>query len=321
MNTATPMLGWMNALADATRARLLRALERHELTVAELCTVLQLPQSTVSRHLKVLGDEGWVESRREGTSRLYRMAPAPGPAPGPGRANGSGRKLWALVRDDIRDMPKVAQDDRRLGSVLAERRSRSQEFFSSAAGKWDKLRAELFGDRFDLMGLLGLLDETWTVGDLGCGTAQLSQVLAPFVKRVIAVDESLVMLRHAEQRLKGVENVDLRRGELAALPIDDGELDAVIMCMVLHHLPEPSQALQEAARILKPAGKMLIIDILKHDLEEYRQQMGHIWLGFDPQKLEEWLAEAGLRSARINALPVDPQAKGPALLVATARNG
>jgi ubiquinone/menaquinone biosynthesis C-methylase UbiE len=309
----TPMLGWMNALADATRVRLLRALERHELTVAELCAVLQLPQSTVSRHLKVLGDEGWVESRREGTSRLYRMPP--------GGPNGGGRKLWGLLREDIGGMANVAQDDRRLTAVLAERRTRSQEFFSSAAGKWDKLRSELFGERFDLLGLLGLLDETWTIGDLGCGTAQLTHAVAPFVKRVIAVDESPVMLRHAEQRLKGVENIHLRRGELSALPIDDDELDAAVMCMVLHHIPEPTQVLREAARILKPGGKLLIIDILKHDREEYRQQMGHVWLGFEPQQLTHWLREADFDPPRTHAFPPDANAKGPTIFAAVARKG
>ena len=161
----------MSALADATRSRLLLVLERHELTVGELCQVLQLPQSTVSRHLKLLGDEGWVSARAEGTSRRYRM-----PAD---RLDADARQLWQLVRREVAELAGAAQDAERLRSVLAQRSTRSREFFSSAAGEWDRLRADLFGRRADLLGLLGLVDEAWTVGDLGCGTGQMAASLAP----------------------------------------------------------------------------------------------------------------------------------------------
>ena len=311
MPAATPMLSWMTVLADPTRARVLRLIERHELTVAELCAVLQLPQSTVSRHLKVLGDESWVDSRREGTSRLYRMKS--------GGRNGTGKRLWMLVREQFDGTSAAGQDDKRLESVLRDRRTRSQEFFSSAAGRWDKLRSELFGDRFDLLGLLGLLDENWIVGDLGCGTGQLTQVLAPFVRRVIAIDESPMMLRHAQARLREAGNVDLRRGELSALPIEDGQLDAALICMVLHHIAEPLDVLREAARVLKKDGKLLIVDMLQHDREEFRQQMGHVWLGFEPEQLEAWLRDAGFAPPRVQPLPVDPAAKGPSLFTAITR--
>jgi ArsR family transcriptional regulator len=145
---ATPaMLAWMTSLADATRGRILRLVERHELSVADLCGVLQLPQSTVSRHLKVLADDGWVAARPEGTSRLYRMTlDALEPA---------ARRLWGLLREQTARTAVAAQDDRRLGSILAERQSRSQAFFSSAAGQWDRLRREMFGERFDLLAIGG----------------------------------------------------------------------------------------------------------------------------------------------------------------------
>src|SRR5262249_23014603 len=176
------LLGWMSALSDATRARLLRLLERHELTVAELCAVLQLPQSTVSRHLKVLADEGWVAARPDGTSRLYRMTLD--------ALDPSARRLWALVREQTAGTPGTAQDDRRLGTVLAGRQTRSQAFFSTAAGQWDRLRREMFGERFDLQALVALLGADWTVGDLACGTGQIADALAPFVRQVVAVDRS-----------------------------------------------------------------------------------------------------------------------------------
>jgi len=305
------MLGWMTTLADPVRARLLRSLESHELTVAELCSVVQLPQSTTSRHLKVLADDGWVVSRREGTSRLYTMR-------SDGR-NGSGGRLWQLLREQFDPTSAAAQDDKRLSGVLARRRARSQEFFASEAGRWDKLRGELFGHSFDHVGLLGLLDESWAVGDLGCGTAQLAGTIAPFVRRVIAVDESTVMLRHAQRRIRGLKNVETRRGDLAALPIRTGELDVAVLSMVLHHIPEPPVVLRGAARALKPGGKLLLIDLLPHDREEYRRRMGHVWLGFEPRQIETWLRDTGFRNPRLTELPVDPEAKGPALFAATAR--
>src|SRR5215213_1555169 len=158
---ALPVFDRMTALADLTRSRLLLLLEDRELTVSELCAVVQIPQSTASRHLKVLSDEGWVASRASGTSRWYAMLPA--------RLEPSARTLWALVREQVAGSPMAAQDAQRLRSVLAQRRTKSQEFFSSSAGQWDRLRAELFGERADVVALLALLDEAWTVGDLGCG--------------------------------------------------------------------------------------------------------------------------------------------------------
>src|SRR6185295_11097225 len=185
--TPPAVLSWMSALADATRLRCLRLIERHELSVADLCAVLQLPQSTASRHLKVLADDGWVAARPEGTSRLYRMTlDALEPA---------ARRLWGLLREQTAGTAVTAQDDRRLGSILADRQSRSQAFFSSAAGQWDRMRREMFGERFDLLAIGGLLDESWVLGDLGCGTGQIAEALAPFVARVIAVDRSRAMLK------------------------------------------------------------------------------------------------------------------------------
>lgn len=301
----------MSALADATRSRLLLLLERHELTVGELCKVLQLPQSTVSRHLKLLGDEGWVSARAEGTSRRYRM-----PAD---RMDADARQLWQLVRGQVAALGAAEQDAQRLRSVLAQRSTRSREFFSSAAGEWDRLRAELFGRRADLVGLLGLLDESWTVGDLGCGTGQISQSLAPFVRRVVAVDSSPAMLDAARARLAELQNVETREGELESLPVADGELDAAIAFLVLHYVTEPGEALAQAARALRPGGRLLVVDMMPHDREEYVQAMGHVWQGFEAARLEGWMAEAGLGAFRYVPLPPDPAAKGPGLFAASAR--
>src|SRR5437870_2832220 len=178
----TAILDHLSALADTTRSRILLLVDRHELTVTELCGVMQLPQSTVSRHLKALADSGWIAARAEGTSNLYSMT-RDGLDP-------AARRLWALVREQVGATAAAGQDHRRLQTVLAERRTKSQEFFSSSAGQWDRLRDDLFGDRGHLAALAGLAGSDWVVGDLGCGTGQVTASLAPFVARVIAVDES-----------------------------------------------------------------------------------------------------------------------------------
>ncbi len=311
MTTAPGILDRLSALADATRSRTLVVLERHELTVGELCRVLRLPQSTVSRHLKLLGDEGWVSARAEGTTRRYRM-----PAD---RLDDDLLRVWKIVRREVAALPAAAQDARRLASVLAERTTRSREFFSSAAGQWDRLRAELFGARAELLGLLGLLDDRWTVGDLGCGTGQVSASLAPFVRRVVAVDHSPEMLGAARARLEGLPGVEVREGELETLPVADGELDAAVLFLVLPYLAEPGAAISEAFRALRPGGRLLVVDVTPHDREEYAETMGHLWPGFDEERIAAWMGDAGFHAPRYHPLPTADAARGPALFAASAR--
>jgi ArsR family transcriptional regulator len=307
-----PLFDRMTALADSTRSRILLLLERHELTVNELRSVLQLPQSTVSRHLKVLTDHDWIVSRPEGTSRRYRAAEKLEPA---------SRKLWQVVREHVMTSTAAANDSRRVQTVLAHRRSKSQKFFSSSAGQWDRLRVELFGSRADLIGLLGLLDDSWTVGDLGCGTGQLTESLAPFVNRVIAVDDSSAMLGAARRRLASMSNVEVKSGRLESLPIEDGSLDAALLFLVLHYVPEPDAAIAEARRTLKPGGRLLIVDMMPHDREDLLHEMGHVWRGFSEEQIASWFDGAGMSGARYHPLPADEAAKGPTLFAAVARTG
>ncbi len=307
---APAILDHLTALSDPTRSRLLLLLDRHELTVSELCTIMQLPQSTVSRHLKALVDSGWIAARNEGTSHLYTMTRDD--------LDAAARRLWLLVREQVGPTAAASQDQRRLHAALAERRTKSQEFFSSAAGQWDRMRDELYGDRVHLAAFAGFADSRWIAGDLGCGTGQATAALAPFVERVVAVDASAAMLQAARRRLAGLENVDLRRGELEALPIDDDRLDAAVLMLVLHHVPEPGKAIADVARVLKPGGRILVQDMLPHDRESYRQQMGHVWLGFAEDHMGRMLADAGFMRVRLVPVPPDPRAKGPGLFVATA---
>jgi ubiquinone/menaquinone biosynthesis C-methylase UbiE/DNA-binding transcriptional ArsR family regulator len=304
------ILDHMSALADPTRCRMLLLLEKHELTVSELCAVLQMPQSSVSRQLKTLSDDRWVTSRRDGTSRFYSMAADD--------LDSGARRLWPLIREQVAATPAAGQDDRRLRGVLTRRRAKSQEFFATAAGGWDRLRGDLFGDRFFLWALLGLIDPSLVVGDLGCGTGQLTETLAPYVKRVVAVDSSPEMLDAARQRVGGASNVDLRKGELESLPLQAGELDAAMLSLVLHYSPAPARALNEMARVLRPGGRALVVDMLPHERQEYQQQMGHVWLGFSEKQITKLLAGAGFDDVRVRPLPADPDAKGPALFAAVA---
>lgn len=308
--TAPAVFERLSALADPIRGRLLLVLERQELTVREIQAALRLPQSTVSRHIKVLADLELVQQRSEGTSNWYRM---------PARELGApARRLWQAVRDEVAGSPAAQRDAERLRQILAERHLTSQRFFASTAGQWDRLRKELFGERPELHALLGLLDERWTVGDLGCGTGQLAAALAPFVASVVAVDESAAMLKTAAQRSRELANVELRHGTLEELPIAQGELDAALLVLVLHHAVDPGRVLADAQRTLKPGGKLLVVDMLPHDHAEYRNQMGHQWLGFAEAQIRGWITNAGFGATRFVTLPSDPQAKGPTLFAATA---
>ncbi len=305
-----PLFDRLSELGDPVRCRLLLALDSEELTVSEICQVMQLPQSTASRHLRILAEGDWVTRRRDGTSQRYRGAVE--------RQPDAARGLWLLLRAELADSPDAAQDRRRLRDVVAQRQSRSQEFFSTAAGQWGELRRRLFGKRFEAPALASLFDPDWTIGDLGCGTGELTEALAAGAGQVIAVDDSAAMLQAARSRLNGRGNVELRQGRIESLPIADGDLDAATLVLVLHYLAEPLSAIREAARTLRPGGRLLVVDMLPHERAEYRQEMGHVWLGFEPREATRWLRDAGLGQIRLRPLPTDPDAKGPALFAAIA---
>ena len=299
----------MSALGDIARGRLLVLLESGEFTVSELVQISQLPQSTVSRHLKILADDGWVTSRSSGTSRFYRLAPALDPI---------ALELWALVRPDVAAIGFSEEDKERARAVLRERRGRSREFFSGVAGRWDSVRLELFGSDSETLPLFGLLDPSAIVGDLGAGTGHFAARVAPFVGRVIAVDASKEMLEAARDRLDGAPNVDLRRGDLEDLPIDDRELDLAVLLLVLHYVVEPQVVLSEVRRTLKPGGRIVIVDMRQHSREGYQHEMGHVWPGFDEEELAEWHREAGLVGFAHRPLPARTDASGPLLFVTSA---
>jgi len=300
----------MAALGDDARSRMLVLLEEGELTVSELVQILQMPQSTVSRHLKVLADDGWVTSRTSGTSRFYRASRD---------LDAEAADLWQLVKADVTAAGLTLEDQERARTVRSERRERSREFFASRAGQWDTLRDELFGTHAEWLPLVGLLDPKWTVGDLGAGTGAFLAAVAPHVEHVVGVDASPEMLEAAGERLSHLRNVGLRLGELESLPVETDSLDLGVMLLVLHYLPEPERALAEACRALKPGGRLVIVDMCAHDREDYLEEMGHQWPGFGEELLGSWVERAGL--TRFCYAPLRPrsEAQGPLLFVASAR--
>jgi len=304
----------LSQLGDPIRLRMLRVLEREELAVGELVRVLQIPQSSGSRHLKVLLDGEWVFKRTSGPSAYYRVVLDD--------LRDDQRGIWIPIRDQLGADPEYAEDDRRLKSVLAERMTDSGSFFGKHAGEWDDLRSELFGQRFTDQAMLGLINPSWTIADLGCGTGNCSELLCPWVKKVIAVDASEAMLDAARDRIPDRTNVDFVLGDLGRLPLKKGSADAAACFLVLHHLDDPGAALSEMARIVTDkngGGCALIVDMFAHNRNEYKHTMGHQHLGFTESQITRLLKDAGFRSVRINKLRPGVDASGPSLFAAVAR--
>ncbi|MHC4614109.1 MAG: class I SAM-dependent methyltransferase [Planctomycetota bacterium] len=231
----------------------------------------------------------------------------------------SARALWDVVRAQLGKSPTLSEDDHRMAEVLAERRTDSSAFFGRIVGEWDRLRRELFGESVGSEALLSFLDSQWTVADLGCGTGSTAELLAPVVGKVIAVDREPAMLAAARKRLDRFDNVELVRGDLTDLSIGDEQVDAAVVSLVMISIGQPEVAVREIARILRPRGLAMVVDMVPHDRESYRHTMGHLHLGFDEEQVRQWAAAAGLTDLRYRRLRADTSAKGPGLFVVTMR--
>jgi ArsR family transcriptional regulator len=210
----------------------------------------------------------------------------------------------------------LSQDELRLQRRLSQREADSQSFFAGAAGEWDRIRNELYGHRFDLHAILPLLPADWTVADLGCGAGDLAALLARHVKTVIGVDSSAEMLKTAKKRAGTLTNLDLRKGDLTDLPLQTAEADAALMILALTYVADPQTALKEMSRALKPNGRAVVIDLLRHDREDFRRQLGQKWPGFESAEIERMMSAGGLKNVSVTPLPPDRDAKGPALFMA-----
>ena len=241
-----PITDRLVAISDSVRLRLCRVLEQEELSVGEASQVVQMPQSTVSRHLKTLHESGWVQKRSAGTSSMYRMVLDDLPA--------GSTQIWAAVRDQVAAALSFAEDGRRLREVVGERKNDTIAFFGRIAGEWDQLRHELFGDTFTSRALLAMLPHDWVIADIGSGTGNAAEHLARHVKEVVCVDQSKPMLDAAAKRLAGLDNVRFVEGGAEKLPLKDNSVDAVTCLLVLHHIEDVQRVMQEFARVVRPGG-------------------------------------------------------------------
>ena len=305
----TDLLRIHKALADETRLRLAGILRRFELNVGELVAVLGMGQPRVSRHLKILVEAGLVDCRREGLWAFYCAASS-----GPGR-----RMLDASAA--LMDTPEFAADLDRAAAAVRERVQATRRFFDAVAGHWRDLSREVLGE-LDLPGLIASrVPEGASVADLGCGPGELLERLSARACLVIGVDNAPRMLELAGQRLNnktphnGRAGVSLRLGELSHLPLREGEAQAAVFSMVLHHLPDPVAALSEARRVLCPGGRLIIADFDRHENEAMRVQYGDARLGLDRQQLNAWLEEAGFTPGPVELYPVN---QGLSVLLAEA---
>ncbi|MEZ4321467.1 MAG: metalloregulator ArsR/SmtB family transcription factor [Myxococcota bacterium] len=293
-------------LAEPTRVRLLFLLADEELAVGELVQVLQLPQSTVSRHLKALKDASWIRRRAEGSAGWFRMQDP---------LEADARDLWAVVQPRHRATTQASEDLERRAAVLEARRVDSTTFFGRMHAQWDALRTELFGESFIIPALLGLMPDLQTVVELGCGTGPNLVALAPTAQRIIGVDREARMLDAARERTKAHANIELRQGGLEDLPLQTGEAQLALCILVLHHVPDLRAAFSEMNRVVAPGGRVAITDMRRHSRTAYRDTMGHAHLGFDADTLVSELP-AGLELHRWTDLPADPASQGPGLFTA-----
>ena len=282
----TEPLDIFKALADEVRLRILHAIMQAELSVAELVSVMKLPQSTVSRHLKPLRDAGLVDTRRDGTSVYYRKGEALADA-----------QFGGLLEERLSDLPTAKQDLNAVRQALELRRRRSREFFDKVAGQYSGL-TQPGGGWQALAAALAAGFAGRNVADLGSGEGALTLLLARFAAEVVAVDQSPAMLREVRREAKrcGVAaRVKVAEGDLEKLPLGEGSVDAAFLSQALHHAARPEAAVREAARIVRPGGQLVILDLLRHDQEWVRDQLADQWLGFDKEEIAGWLKAAGLR--------------------------
>lgn len=301
------MLTALEAAGEATRLRILALLAEAELTVSELMTILGQSQPRVSRHLKLLVEAGLIDRHREGAWAFFRLAD---------RGVALTLREGVLAMLDSRD-PGLAADRRRLEAVRAERKEQAAAYFSRHAADWNRIRALHVPESAVEEAIVAALGarEIDSVLDLGTGTGQMLQLLGTRARRAVGLDVSPAMLAVARANLDsaGLRHVQLRQGDLYALPGDLARFDLVILHQVLHFMDDPARAVREAARVLKPGGRIVIVDFAPHHEETLRTEHAHRRLGFSPREIEAMLAESGLNL--ISSRDIRPDQPGGSLTV------
>lgn len=272
----------LRALSDSTRLRLLLLLVEEELTVAEMQEILGMAQSRISASLGQLKREGMAVDRRVGKNIFYSAKPEPSVV------------VRAILDSAGGDLPEAAQDQAALGLTMRKRKDRAAEYFNKLAGRFGRVYVP--GRSWEALAhaLLGLLPPM-VIADLGAGEGTLAQLLARTAKKVIAVDnsEKMVEFGAALAREHGFQNLEYRLGDVEAPPVTKGSVDLVLFSQVLHHVPNPQRAMESAARILKPGGRIVILDLAAHSYDQARELYAHVWLGFSEIALHQMLKKAG----------------------------
>lgn len=287
-------LNFFKALADITRIRIYNVLLTYELSVNELVSLMDMGQSRISRHLKILTDSGLLKCRRNGVWAFYSAV------------QDQNIKAFSHAVQDLFTGEAVLAGDIENAALIIEKRSEStRQFFNTIAHKWDDLKGDILGD-FDLnTAVMGKVEHPRCAVDLGCGTGELLSVLAGRAARVIGVDSSSMMLAQARIRFFGNGGEpDLRLGELEHLPLKDKEADLAVVSLALHHLSDPPAALREAHRILTERGILIVAEFDRHENEMLRKKYGDRWLGFSVDEMETWFDHNGydLRDVSSHAL-------------------
>ena len=286
----------LRAAAEATRLRILAALERGELTVSELTQVLDQSQPRVSRHLKLLCDSGLLERYQEGAWVFHRISDREG-------VREIARGLIAMI--DPED-PELERDRKKLDQIRAEKARMAAEYFSQHAEEWDTLRARMVSDEAIEQRLIEIVSERQTglFLDLGTGTGRILEILAPLVGKGIGFDLSREMLGVARSNLEnaGVTNCTVRRSDIHSIPLNDRCADLISIHQVLHYCDYPDQIIAECSRLLAPGGLLLIVDFLPHDLEFLREQHAHQRLGFASESIRQWCERSGLGRVKMESL-------------------
>jgi ubiquinone/menaquinone biosynthesis C-methylase UbiE/DNA-binding HxlR family transcriptional regulator len=289
----------LRLLGDEGRVRILRLLDKEELSVAELQEILGMGQSRISMQLSQLKQAGFVEVRRAGQKSLYRLA-----AP-----NGSKAILTETLERSTSEIAAARQDDGALELILSKRKNKLRSYFDELAGRFG--RHYVPGRSWEGLAevLLRLLPPL-VIADLGAGEGTIALLLAQRAERVIAVDSSPKMVEYGTgvARGNGVKNLEYRLGDLEELPIKNGRVDLALLHQSLHHAMHPQKAIEEARRILRPGGRIVILDLVKHGFEEARELYADVWLGFSQIELTEMLRKAHFYDIEVSVIHREEEA-------------